>query len=148
MADEFDSIGPLPLVTSPLRRTRETAAALERHWGVVARIEPRIAEIPSPITDLRARGAWLAAAMQGSWDALEPIVQDWRHHLIEALLDCAEDTILVTHFIAINAAVGRALGEDRVVCFRPENGSISVIETAGRQLRLIERGSEGASKVL
>jgi len=55
MASELAPKGPLPLVASPLRRTRETAAALERRWELGARIEPRVGEIPSPVEDLAAR---------------------------------------------------------------------------------------------
>ena len=39
---------PLPIVTSPLRRCRETAAPLAARWGVDAVVEPLVAEIPSP----------------------------------------------------------------------------------------------------
>src|SRR5439155_21590840 len=55
MAKALAPSGPLPLVASPLRRTRETAAALERRWAVAARIEPRVGEIPSPAEDLVGR---------------------------------------------------------------------------------------------
>jgi broad specificity phosphatase PhoE len=148
MAERLGPLGPLPVVASPLRRTRETAAALERRWGASARLEPRIAEVPSPVDGLAARGRWLAAAMQGGWGALEPSVEDWRRHLLAALEEYLEDTVLVTHFIAINVAVGRAVGDDRVVSFRPEPCSCSVIEIRDGSLRLIERGSEGAGQVL
>ena len=48
MAEELTAHGPLPLFTSPLRRTRETAAALEQRWAVSAKVEPDVGEIPSP----------------------------------------------------------------------------------------------------
>jgi broad specificity phosphatase PhoE len=148
MAETLAPLGPLPLVTSPLRRTRETAAALERRWRVTARVEPRIAEIPSPVEGLAARAEWLAATMQQGWSSLAPPLQDWRCRLLEALAGYAEDSVLVSHFIAINVAIGQALGDDRVVCFRPENCSCTVIEVSGGTIRLIERGVEGASRVL
>src|SRR5258707_9406918 len=70
MARELAPKGPLPLVASPLRRTRETAAALERRWELVARIEPRVGEIPSPVEDLAARAAWLRGIMPCRWPEL------------------------------------------------------------------------------
>src|SRR5438876_10730367 len=59
MASELAPKGPLPLVASPLRRTRETAAVLERRWELGARIQPPSGEIPSPVEDLAARADWL-----------------------------------------------------------------------------------------
>ena len=141
-------LGRLTLISSPLRRARETAAPLERRWSTIARIEPRIAEIPSPVEDLAARSAWLSSVMQQPWAALDPALQAWRQRLLDALAGIREDTVLATHFIAINVAFGQATGDDRVVCFRPENASCTVIETEGGALRLIEAGAEGAGRVL
>src|SRR5215831_3591867 len=59
--------GPMPIYSSPLARARETAMPLATRWGLEAIIEPRVTEIPSPTTDLTARGQWLAQAMQGRW---------------------------------------------------------------------------------
>jgi broad specificity phosphatase PhoE len=59
MAARLAPLGPLPIVTSPLRRTRETAVPLETRWRYTARIEPTVGEIPSPMDDPVARGAWL-----------------------------------------------------------------------------------------
>jgi len=148
MAERLAPLGPLPLVTSPLRRTRETAASLERRWQITARVEPRIAEIPSPVEGLAARAEWLASTMQQGWSNLPPSLRDWRRDLLQALADYREDSVLVTHFIAINVAIGQALGDDRVVCFRPGGCSCTVIEVDGETIRVIERGVEGASRVL
>ena len=92
MASELAPKGPLPLVVSPLRRTRETAAALERRWELGARIEP--------------------------------------------------------HYIAINVAVGHALGDARVTCFRPDYCSCTLLDVADGRLVLIELGAQGATRVL
>ncbi len=148
MAESLAALGPLPLISSPLRRTRETAAPLERRWHTIARIEPRIAEIPSPAEDLAARAAWLSGVMQQRWSALGPDLLAWRSALLDTLAGIREDSVLVTHFIAINVAYGQAQGDDLVVCFRPENASCTVIETDGAALRLVEAGKEGAGRVL
>jgi len=52
-----------------------------------------------------------------------------------------------SHFIAINAAVGYATGDDRVVSFRPDNCSITVMETSANSLLLIDRGVEADTEV-
>src|ERR1700694_1163169 len=84
MAGELAPQGPLPLIASPLRRTRETAAALERRWRIAARIEPRVGEIPSPVEDLAGRGDWLRGIMQRRWPELEEPLQRWGAAVIEA----------------------------------------------------------------
>src|SRR5205823_240493 len=69
MAERLAPLGALPIVTSPLRRTRETAAPLERRWRFTARIDPAVGEIPSPMEDPAARGEWLRGVMAGVWSA-------------------------------------------------------------------------------
>lgn len=137
---------PLPLVVSPMRRARETAAALERAWGYPGRIEPVISEVPSPPGDAAARRAWLDRLMAGRW-ADAPALAGWRETLLRFLRGAAEDAVLVSHFIAINVAVGEALGDDRVVCFRPDYCSVTELEADGRTLRLVALGQEAATEV-
>lgn len=147
-AELLAPLGPLALATSPLRRARDTAAPLERRWAMTATIDEAIAEIPSPMADLGARAGWLAGVMQGRWTALDPALQAWRARLVAALLGYPADTILFTHFIAINVAVGEALGDDRVVGFRPDHCSCTVLDTAGGALRLVSRGQEAGTRIL
>ena len=45
-----------------------------------------------------------------------------------ALCAIETDTVVVTHFVAINVAVGWATGDDRVVTVSPDNGSVTAIE--------------------
>ncbi|HUJ48347.1 MAG TPA: hypothetical protein VLV55_14525, partial [Rhizomicrobium sp.] len=59
-----------------------------------------------------------------------------------ALLAIPEDTAVFTHYIAINVAIGAAAGDDRVVVFSPDNCSVTILETDGGVLRLIEKGRE------
>ena len=48
LVERLAPLGPLPVVTSPLRRCQQTAAPLAAHWQVEVVIEPMVAEIPSP----------------------------------------------------------------------------------------------------
>jgi broad specificity phosphatase PhoE len=148
MAKALAPSGPLPLVASPLRRTRETAAALERRWVVAARIEPRVGEIPSPAEDLAGRAEWLRGVMQRRWPQLDATLARWRGAVVEALCAIEEDTCVVSHFIAINVAVGHATGDDRVTSFRPDYCSCTLLEVAAGKLSLIELGAEGSTRVL
>lgn len=147
MADALAPAGPLPIVVSPLRRARETAAALERRWDVEARVEPCVGEIPSPTDDLAARGDWLRQVLVRRWSELEPSLHRWQVSVLGALLGLGTDTVVVTHFVAINAAVGWATGDDRVVCFSPANCSRTVLEHDGETLRVVELGAQSATLV-
>ncbi len=148
MAARLEPKAPLPLVASPLRRTRETAAALERRWEVAARIEPRVGEISSPLEDLAARADWLRGIMPCRWPELDDPLRRWRESVIEALRALSEDTVVVSHYIAINVAVGNALGDQRVTCFRPDHCSCTTLDIANGKIRLIELGAQAATRVL
>jgi broad specificity phosphatase PhoE len=139
----------LPLVTSPLRRCRETSAPLGRQWQAAPHVDARVGEIPSPTHDLEARGKWLRAFMAGNWsnDGTGVDFLAWRRGVIEALTALKEDTVIFSHFIAINVAAGDALKDDRVVCFRPDNCSVTVFETKGGKLSMVEQGREAETKV-
>ncbi len=147
MADHLAPLGPLPLVSSPLRRTRETAASLEASWGLPSRIDPRVAEIPSPTDDLSERGAWLSRAMAGTWADLGAGLERWRDQLVAAVLELDVDTVVVSHFVAINALVGWASGDDRVMAVRLDNCSITTLDTDGLGLRVVELGAVATTEV-
>lgn len=140
--------GAVDVVTSPLLRCQETAAAFATASGCVVRIEPRIAEIPSPVgVAVADRVTWLRRAMQSTWAEL--IASDGRayHDFRDALLDWATsirvDTVAFSHFVAINAIIGVALNDDRLVIRSLDNASITHIEVGDDgSLTLREGGRE------
>ena len=140
--------GPLPLLTSPFRRTRETAAPLERLWGVSIQTDPRIGEIPVPPGVSMSRAEWLKFVRQRRWPDLDRPLRLWRDRVLEALLEIARDPVVVTHFVAINVAVGHARHDDRVSCFRPDNGSCTVLDSDGKDFRIVALGSEGKTQAI
>jgi len=140
-------VGPLELISSPLTRTRETAIPLVELWNHPPRIEARVAEIPSPTENLSERSDWLRGVMADKWTHLDQDLLNWRQGVIDAILDMREDSIVFSHFIAINVIVGEAEGDDRVVNFLPDNASITIIETDGSGIRLLEKGIEAGTKV-
>jgi broad specificity phosphatase PhoE len=149
VADALASIGPQPIVCSPLRRCRETAAPLAAQWRVEPVVDAAVGEIVSPAdhAGLEARGAWLRGAMQGTWSALGPEHHAWRDAVVDRVRACAEDTVIHSHFVAINAVVGAALGDDRLVCFAPDNCSWTVIDVEGLDLRVVELGRQAMTEV-
>lgn len=148
LARELGPLGPLPLVTSPLRRARETALVLETLWGISARVEPAVGEIPSPTTDLRARGDWVRRILRQRWRDLPPEYQRWRDTLSTFLGGLQTATVVTTHFVAINVAVGVATGDDRVLCFQPDYCSCTVLEHVNGALRVVALGRQRATLVL
>jgi broad specificity phosphatase PhoE len=148
MAARLAPLGPLAIVASPLRRTRETAAPLERRWRLAARIEPAVAEIPSCEPGLAERGEWLRSVMARRWSEVSPDLRSWRRGVVEALCAITETSVVVSHYVAINVAVGEAIGDDRVVTFAPDNCSVTTVDVEHGSLRLVERGAEASTRVL
>jgi broad specificity phosphatase PhoE len=144
-----------PIFTSPLRRCRETARPLERLWQRSAQAFEPVAELPSPPLPLRARQQWLRRVMQGTWPELNdlapagsPDYLAWRQTLLDSLDRLPQDSVVFTHFIAINVAVGAALSREDVVCFWPDHASITCVETGNGNLRLIDLGRQANTTIL
>jgi broad specificity phosphatase PhoE len=139
---------PAHIVTSPLRRASETAAPLAGLTGLAPVIVPAVAEIPTPADVEQAlRGDWLRAIMARAWHEIDPALQDWRAQALAYLTGISGDTAIFSHYVMINVAVGAAIGDDRVHCFAPTHASVTVLETNGRGLTLVELGATGASAV-
>jgi len=148
MAEGLGPLGPLPIIVSPLRRTRETATPLERRWGT-ARVEPAVGEIPwPPGVRLATRGEWLRKIMASRWEDVPPELHVWRDAVIAALLGLSASTVVVSHFVAINAALGAATASDHVISFSPDHCSVTVLEVDRGRLVLVERGAEAATRVM
>jgi broad specificity phosphatase PhoE len=140
-------LGPHPIMTSPLKRARETSAPLAEMWQIEPRIEPRIGEIQWPSESTVDRVRWLKEVMADQWSNLDRNLQAWRQDVIETLGLITTDSVIFSHFIAINAAVGFAVRDDRVVSFRPDNASITILETKPNRINLIKRGDEADTRV-
>ena len=146
MAETMAPLGPLPILLSPLQRTRETAAPLEQRWAP-GTVEARVAEVPSPALELGQRRHWLSQLMTSRWGAAEPSLGPWRQAILECLRAIRSDTVVNSHFVVINVALGAATGDDRVRCFRPGHCSRTVLEVANGELKLIEAGEERDTEV-
>ena len=145
VADELSTLGPIKILTSPLARTRETAAPLAKLWKMEPDIEPAVAEIPSPTgMTLDERVVWLRKLMSGLWRDVSPELAAWREDCIATVTAIPQDTVIFSHYVAINVIMGAATGDDRVVVFSPDNCSVTVFETDGTALRLVEKGKEAS----
>lgn len=148
MADLLHLFGPLPLYSSPLKRCYETAEALGDRWGVEPVVTPAVGEVESPVPDLAARGAWLQGFMAGSWSEQPPEQLAWRERVVDFLLGLeGQDAVVVSHFVAINAAVSVATKDDRVISFAPDNCSRTELKIEGGRLEVVELGSTARTHV-
>ncbi|HEY7137247.1 MAG TPA: histidine phosphatase family protein [Acidimicrobiia bacterium] len=147
MADALAGLGRRPLLVSPLRRTRETAAPLEARWETVARVESRVGEIPSPTDDLRERTVWLRSVLASTWAELPSGLHEWRDALLDTLRGIGEDAVVVTHYVAINAAVGAATGNPRLISCAPDYCSRTVVDVSADGFRLVELGEQAVTRV-
>jgi broad specificity phosphatase PhoE len=143
VADRLAPLGPLAVISSPLRRCRETAAALAARWEATVEIEPAVREMPSPdgiaIAD---RVDWLRVAAEGTWSALGERYSAYRDSVAARLSRCTADTVVFSHFVAINAAIGAATADDRVVILSLDNCSVTVLDVDDGRLHLVEGGHE------
>ena len=138
---------PLQILSSPLRRARETALPLAQDSGLEIFMEERVSEIPSPGLSLEDRGPWLQTVMQGEWKDQTDTLQKWQGDMLKCLLDLKQNTAIFTHFVAINAIVAAAENAAAVLAFRPDNGSITILESDGTRLKIVSRGSEANTRV-
>jgi len=144
-AAKLAPLGPLPILSSPLKRAQQTSAPLAALWNCTPVIEHAVAEIPSPGgMNLEERVVWLRRLMAGSWRSVPRALAEWREHCVATVAAIPHDTVIFSHYIAINVIYGAATGDDRVVAFSPDNCSMTVFETDGATLRLVEKGHEAS----
>lgn len=141
---------PVRVVSSPLRRCRETAEPFAQALGVTLEIDPRVGEIPTP-SGLSAdeRPAWLKAAFGGLWRDIVGDLNylDWRAGVSAAVAGYPQ-TAVFSHYVAINAAVSLCQGDDRVLCCQPDHTSILTFEADNDVLRLVSLGQQASTQVL
>lgn len=145
-----DDERPRLVVSSPLRRCRETADPTAAALGVAVEVDPTVGEIPTPANlSAEARPAWLRQAFQGTWGEIQGDLdyEAWRHAIVRSLATRGH-TAVFSHYVAINAAVSKLTGVDQVLAFRPDHCSITVLETDGETVRLVARGTEATTGVL
>lgn len=144
---------PQRVISSPLRRCRETAQPLADALGVEVEINPHFGEIPTPAyLSLEERPAWLKRAFGGRWSEITGDLdyEEWRQGVTAALSSYADgNTAVFSHYVAINAAVSTLIGSDLVLSFRPDHCSITTFELNDNgALALVGRGREAETQIL
>ena len=134
------------VVSSPLTRARATAAPLAERLGSPVRVDADLGEVPTPPGQRASRGAWLRELFERRWADVDPAVADWRRRVLAALARLEVDTVVVTHFVAINVAVGAATRQERVSCCSPANCSVTELAQDGELLTLVEAGVDAPAE--
>jgi broad specificity phosphatase PhoE len=147
VARRLERRGPVPIVSSPLLRARETAAPLERRWAAEATVLAAVGEIPTPRSLSQPRVDWLRAVLAGRWSEVEDAARRWRAELLDTLRAVDDPTVVFTHFVAINVVVGVATGDDRVWSCSPAHASVTDIEVDGTTLEVVSLGDQSASRI-
>ena len=141
---------PTRVVSSPLRRCRETAQPLADALGVVVEIDPRVGEIPTPAAlAAEARPGWLRQAFQGKWSEIQGDLDyvAWTREVAEGVASHPGAAVF-SHFVALNAAVSAATGGGAVAAFRPDHVSVTVFDLVDGALILVDKGREASTQVL
>jgi broad specificity phosphatase PhoE len=141
---------PTRVLSSPLRRCRETAQPYADAIGAKLEIDAAFGEIPTPARLApEERPGWLRQAFGGRWSEITGDLdyEVWRRQVAQALHRYPSAAVF-SHYVAINAAVSCLTGSDLVLSFRPDHCSITAFELDGAELRLIERGHEAETQVL
>ena len=103
-----------------------------------------VTEIPSPNgVAMAERVAWLREVMQGRWSDLDENYLVFRDRLVEFVRAIERDTVIFSHFVAINAVIGALTNDDRLVIRSLDNCSVTLLECDAKgKLRIAQSGHE------
>jgi broad specificity phosphatase PhoE len=130
------------LVTSPLQRAQETATPLSDALGLEVGVEKAFSEIPAPVP-LAQRQNWLRGFMQQNWAEQPDELVLWRENAFNQLRSFETTTVVFTHFLVLNAIVGKIQQRAETLCFWPDNASITHLRLSEEQgLELVAMGEQ------
>lgn len=142
-ANALAHLRPARFAVSPLRRTRETADPFARAFGMEPEVRVEVAEVFDPDLPPAERKAIIGPFMEGRWSEQSEKLLAWRERALAALreLGGGGDAVVVSHYIAICAAIGAATDDDRVVPVKLANASITTLEARADGLSLTAAGA-------
>ena len=127
-AAALSQLRPTCLVVSPLRRTRETAEPFSKMFELEPYVCKEVAEVFDPSISPEERKAILGPFMAGRWSEQSHELQSWRERVVRTLVELGGgDVVVISHYIAICAAIGAATNDDRVVPVKLANASVTTL---------------------
>ena len=82
------------VLSSPLKRARETAEPLQKKLGFEIKIDDTFAEIPSPEVTLSDRKNWLKSIFDTNVADLGEVQKNWRDGIINSISRLEEHTVI------------------------------------------------------
>lgn len=141
VAEALRRVGAVRLVTSPLRRARETAAPIADALGLPLEVVDEVAEVFDRTMTISDRRSMLAPFLSGRWSQQPARLRSWRDQLLAKLVELGQKpTIVVSHLVAISAAIGASTEDDRVTPCALANASITTLEVRSDRLVLRRPG--------
>jgi len=143
VAEALRSSKATRLVCSPLTRAKETAEPVGRVLGLTPEIRHEIAEVFDPTMTTSDRRTMLGPFLSGRWSEQAPFLRAFRDRVLATLVEVGSGegpVIVVSHFVAISAAIGASTEDDRVSPCALTNASITTMEVQRGKLVLRRPG--------
>ena len=141
VARALRNVGALRLVSSPLRRARETAQPIANALGLPIEIVNEVSEVFDQTMTISDRRSMLTPFLSGRWSQQSERLLAWREKLLAELVELGQKpTIVVSHLVAISAAIGACTEDDRITPCALANASITTLEVRSGRLMLRRLG--------
>jgi len=142
-AQQLDHLNKIAIISSPLLRCQETAQPFATAKNTPISIHQEVSEIPTPSNiAFDQRGPWLQQAMAGTWQELGQQFVDYKNDIGNFVKNLQHDTVIFSHFIAINVVIGEALSDDRLVVKSLDNCSVTTVVVHDGVFTIEEIGRE------
>ncbi|MGB2422918.1 MAG: histidine phosphatase family protein [Luminiphilus sp.] len=134
------------LISSPLRRAQETAAAFAVKRGDDVRVDPRFSEVRSPV-HLSGRKVWLQDFMRQNWSEQSDDLWSWRRDIMSGLKEATGPTVVFCHFLVINAVIAEIESKPEVLQVYPANASFHELKLEDGELSLVQLGQQMETRI-
>jgi len=148
-AQQLSHLNNRHIISSPLLRCQQTALPFAQAKNTHITIHHEVSEIPTPNhIAFEQRGPWLQQAMSGTWQQLGPKFVDYKNTIGNFVKNLNHDTVIFSHFIAINAVIGYATNNDNLVVAHLDNASITTFHIDDNQnLTIVDTGNQATTTV-
>ncbi len=130
------------LCSSPKSRAIETMKPIALEQAKEFIIQDIFSEIPSHDIQSEHKHEWLQNIFQLPLEELPESVKVWRQDLIQWLESCADNAIITTHFMVINALVSYLTKQNTIAYFHPGYTSRTEIWLKGGSLIKLKLGDD------
>ena len=146
---QLQHLNNVNIISSPLLRCQQTAQPFADAKNTPVSINPEVSEIPTPSNvAFEQRGPWLQQAMAGTWQQLGQQFVDYKNDVGNFVKSLTHDTVVFSHFIAINALIGFVTNNDNLMIAQLDNCSITTFHLDhNNHLTLVDTGNQAATTV-